>query len=74
MKSKKLKICILDENDNILKSSKIVIKWSNEIEEDMIKFHNIKAEEEVINMLFSNIINKLDDFATEEDWKEIRSE
>ena len=72
MNSKKLKICILDENDNILKSSKVMIKWSNELEEDMINFHNIKAEEEVVNILFENVMIGAENFATKEDWEKIK--
>lgn len=74
MREKKLKVCILDEDDNILKSSKVMIKWSKELEEDMITFHHIEAEEELINMLFENVMNGAENFATKEDWEEIRGE
>lgn len=75
MNEKKVKILLADEDDNILRrSGKVVLKWTNEFEQALKDFHNKNGEEEVINLVFSNIMDSMERIGiTEEEKEEIKN-
>lgn len=51
----KIGLCILDENDNLLKSKTLSVKWKKEAEEEMKSLFALDLKTEMASILFEEI-------------------
>jgi hypothetical protein len=70
MKNKIVGICLLDENDEVLKTIKLKTHWNQNEVNFFSKCHGLKIEDAVANMIYVEIRNNL----KIEDIKELLSE
>lgn len=59
MGNKIIGICLLDEDDNVLKTEKIEVKWKEDDVGYLSHLHSLKTEDAISNIVYLNIKNNL---------------
>lgn len=81
MNSKRVALCLLDEDGNILSQAALRVKWSKELEENLSVCHGINAEDcinatiaeeikkQITPELLSELINEKENITENRNWK-----
>jgi hypothetical protein len=72
MKTLKLGICLLDENDEIVSKRIIGTNWEVDLEQDLREKFNIHVHDEIANIMFENLKLQLSPEVIKEMLREVK--